>query len=209
MNDFNNEPGNYKPDDFNQYNMNYPQNPMDARVGFGRRFGAAIIDSLIILTLILIVFSYTGFWDSAADYGREVTGYIETNNEQMINVLTERFLEENKDSLLFSGLLVPLYFFLEVLIGASLGKLILGIKIGGLELNAAEGSKLTLRWAFKQSSNLLGLLGTALMIEALSTISSLLFLLVFVGFFFTLGEKKQSFHDMLAGTAVYFKEDIK
>jgi uncharacterized RDD family membrane protein YckC len=46
-------------------------------------------------------------------------------------------------------------------------------------------------------------------IHVLATLGSLAGLIIFVGCFFTLGVKKQAFHDMIAKTAVYKKTAIK
>lgn len=97
------------------------------------------------------------------------------------------------------------YNLIEGFTGASPGKMLLGIKIGNADGTTAELSTLLYRYAIKNVGLLSGSLGFAVGISVLRSLSGLLGLIVFVGYFFAFGVAKQALHDVIAKTAVYEK----
>ena len=45
-------------------------------------------------------------------------------------------------------------------------------------------------------------------IDVINSVGSLLWVVIVVGFFFVLAEKRQAFHDMIAKTAVFKRDDV-
>ncbi|HET9707539.1 MAG TPA: RDD family protein, partial [Gemmatimonadales bacterium] len=111
--------------------------------------------------------------------------------------------------ILAAYLIVVVYFLFEGLTGYTLGKLILGIRIANDDGTAAGVGKLLYRYLLKNSGSFLALVALFTGVHALATLGNLAGLLIFVGCFFTLGMKRQAFHDMIAKTAVYPKGAIK
>ena len=91
----------------------------------------------------------------------------------------------------------------EGLTGAALGKMLLKVRIKSDDGRPAGTGKLLTRAAVKYSGSLLGLLAAISGVAVIGTLGSLTGLVIFVGFFFVLGQAQQAFHDMIAKTAVY------
>jgi len=102
-------------------------------------------------------------------------------------------------------LLLLLYSLIEGLTGASPGKMILGLKIGNENGSRADSRQLLSRWFVKNIELVLWTVGAITAVEILWDMGSLLGFIVFIGCFFVLGQRKQSFHDSISKTAVYSK----
>lgn len=183
------------PPDYSQMMPDYSYNdPYAFRVGFGRRLGAFLIDYLIFSLLMTIVLFATGKMDELMSLG--ASGSFDIND---IYKLTESMAP-----LVLT--LTLIYYSLEAFIGATLGKLTLGIKIASDNQTPAPIQKLLTRYLIKNVNTVLSTIGLA--VAFLGTIGTFLGFVVFIGYFFIFGQKKQGFHDMIAGTAVYYNEDI-
>jgi uncharacterized RDD family membrane protein YckC len=176
------------------------------RIGFGKSLLAALIDYAIVAIVTIIIFSYSGFFKSAADFGTNVRSA--GGDVALIQELQNEFLAQNRGNFYFSILISMAYFSLEILVAASLGKLILGLQIGRADGKKAGYGSLILRYILKYSVNIFSLLWLMTGISTFNSIGTLVFLVIFVGFFFTLSNKRQAFHDMIAKTAVYKKNAI-
>ena len=86
--------------------------------------------------------------------------------------------------------------------------MILGLKIANQDGTAANISTYMIRWAVKNSGNLLQAIAGLVGIKIIATIGSLAGLAILVGCFFVLGANRQAFQDMAAKTAVFKKGDI-
>ncbi|MER3328581.1 MAG: RDD family protein, partial [Candidatus Kapaibacterium sp.] len=124
------------------------------------------------------------------------------NNIERITLLMQ-------DSSLIAVILGLIYYSTEVLFGASLGKMFLGIKIASTNRREATTSQLLSRFLLKHSNSILSVLGILLSIQFLQGFSSIILLILVIGFFFTLGAKRLALHDMITNTAVFYKENIK
>ena len=170
-------------------------NPYEYRVGFGRRLGAYLLDAVIFTLLFMILLL--------------VTGDIKELMAISANAFDMDKINEAAEMIAPKVLLLSLiYYSLEAFIGATLGKLTLGIKIGTEDRRHAGLAQLITRFAIKNISTLLGLINLLVLLSFLDFISSLLSWIVIIGCFFVLGQKRQSFHDMIAKTAVYYKDEI-
>jgi len=188
----------------NEPNYNYSnympdysyQNPYEYRVGFGRRLFAFILDYIIYTLIFLVALVLSGKINDVVN--------IASMGTLDINEITEI-----SKSILPLALIVSLiYYSLEAFIGATLGKLTLGIKIGNLNRENATINQLLLRYSIKNINVLLSLIGLIPALSFLNSIGSLLGIIVFIGYFFIFSEKKQALHDKIANTAVYYKDEI-
>lgn len=173
------------------------------RVRFGRRFGAAIIDFFLFMLLLLIGLSFVDFYSLIAT--------IDPNELRNPN-----FIYENEDFFKEIGSKVSIVFYIifgllhlpQAIIGVTIGKILLSIKAANDNRTQAEPVVLVKRFAIKHSWVLAGFLSFVLSIEFLGTIEFILFVILIISCFFSLGDKGQTLHDMIAKTAVYHKNDI-
>ncbi|PKL78154.1 MAG: hypothetical protein CVV25_12545 [Ignavibacteriae bacterium HGW-Ignavibacteriae-4] len=166
------------------------------RVGFGRRLGAFIIDFIFNSIIGFIVMLATGVFSEILLIENPL------NNIDKITLIIQ-------DSSMIAVVIGLIYYSMEVLLGASIGKMLLGIKIASSDRSEASTSQLLNRYLLKHSNSILSVLGILLSIHLLQGLSSIIIVIIIIGFFFTLGSKRQALHDMLTNTAVYYKDNIK
>jgi uncharacterized RDD family membrane protein YckC len=173
------------------------------RIGFGRRFGAYLIDAIFFFIFLIIAMIFTGVLE-------EFMAFMPTDSTNF-NWMT--YMEEFSD---FSARRVlPLtiavsfvYYSLEIIFAQSLGKMLLGIVIGTDDRKFAPYKNLIIRFAIKNISLFFDLLLFFTAVSIFGTLGSFLSFVVFIGFFFVFGEKKQALHDTLAKTAIYYKDEL-
>lgn len=178
------------------------------RVGFGPRAGAFVIDSFIISVLASIVM--------AALMGPTFTAFIRGH-------LTEAYLsgqtvssgissQEARDGLMRISLFIAhfstLYMISEAFWGATPGKMLMGLKIGTQAGMKGDIWIYFPRFALKNSSVLLDLLGRLTHLTLFSTLGGFAGMLIFMGCFLALGIRKQALHDTMVRTAVFKKGDL-
>lgn len=191
-------PENPKYQEYASYMPDYSYvDPYANRVGFGRRLVAYIIDNLILMLLTLFLMLLTG----ALNELMEVAG------RGMFNIV--EIMELSAKFTLPITLLHIVYYLTEIFWGFSLGKIAMSVKIGSDSQTLASTLKLTKRYLFKHSSSIISVFVAITSIMMLGFLSSLASIIIIVGCFFVLGQRKQALHDMLAGTAVFYKEDLK
>ncbi|RMF35338.1 MAG: RDD family protein [Chlorobiota bacterium] len=187
----------------------------ELRIGFGRRLAALVIDALIIAAVTMIVYAIAH------------TSVEQLLSERLSQQLHEQSTalaelgDEQADALMdfttaatvwgfLAGLIALLYSLMEIAYGATLGKMALGITIANADATSASTGTLATRWFIKSGlSSLLNLLATVTAASILSTLSTIIGLVIFVGCFFVLGASRQALHDMIAKTAVYRRSDIR
>ncbi len=166
------------------------------RVGFGRRFGAFIIDFIFNAIIGTIIMLTTGVFSEIMTMDNPL------NNIEAITLIMQ-------DSSLIAVVIGLVYYSTEVLLGASIGKMLLGIKIASSDRSEASTSQLLSRYLLKHSNSIFSVLGILLSIHFFQGLSSIVIVIIVIGFFFTLGSKRQAIHDMVTNTAVYYKDNIK
>ena len=173
---------------------------MENRIGFGKRLGAAIIDGILItiLTMLLgtVVMGIFGLGAGVAGQSGDAeaaAGLI----MGMVGSLT-----------IGLPVFATLYMLIEGVVGASPGKMILGIKIGNADGTPASVGTYLLRWVIKNISFVLGLIAAIASIGIIGTIGNILGLVILIGCFFVLASKRQAFHDMAAKTAIFNRADL-
>ncbi len=178
------------------------ENQVDTeRIGFGKRLGARLLDGLLLIILGPTIGSLLG--PSVGDY------FLPIIDLEQLEMLENYGLDDmmNVMTAMIAGvsIVTVLIFVLEGMTGQSPGKMILKIQNKNEDGTEASASALWLRAFAKYSDNVLSLLGLFAGIAILSSIATFAGLVIFIGCFFVLGEKKQSFHDMISKTAVFNK----
>jgi uncharacterized RDD family membrane protein YckC len=180
------------------------------RIGFGKRLIAYIID-MILSTILGFIISFS-FGKSLVDF------FYESSEINEIIITFEKFENilpgiSNFIKIFFEvgsviALIGFLIMFLEAMTGQTPGKMFLGIKNGNQDGSNATTTTLLVRTLIKNISSVLSLIAVILSVTILGNIGSFLGFIIFIGCFFTLGDSKQSIHDMIAKTAVYNKSEL-
>lgn len=180
----------------------------EKRVGFGKRFGGYFIDA-VILILLSIIFSAVG--------SSFIDPYVETLvQEQLANNPNADQMPEFVETITrysmtigFVGNIVGMLMSLmELLTGASPGKMILRMQIAHPDGKRGNIGLWAPRWLLKQFAGILSLVSMFLGMKILGTVGSILGVVFFFGCFFALSQKKQALHDIIAKTAIFNNEDI-
>lgn len=183
------------------------QNNNTNRIGFGPRLGAYLID----FVFNAIVGSFLGMALGATLVGiffgsQAATGSVE--GDALVGGFGA-LLGGMIGTLAGIYLMSLVMFIIEGITGQTPGKMLLKIKNANQDGTAANSSVLWIRALLKYSGTILALLAGVTSVAILGTLGSLAGLAIFVGCFFTLGDKKQALHDIVAKTIVLKKEDIK
>lgn len=177
---------------------------MESRIGFGPRLGAYVLDIVFVIGLSYIAIYFSAdFFETLADTSKLTDEQFEVLTA---NPLLWQFSVLLPVAAAFVGVL---YNLIEGITGFTIGKLIIGIKIGNQDGTPASQGTLMLRYALKNIGSIFSLLSILLIVSFLSTIGSILGLIIFIGCFFVLADKRQAFHDMIAKTAVFKKAELE
>jgi uncharacterized RDD family membrane protein YckC len=171
-------------------------NPYEYRIGFGKRLLAYIIDLLIVSIIFAIILMTTDKLDTLISAANNILSDLEGYTQEVMGIMPIYIL--------FS----LVYYSLEGFIGATVGKLLIGIRIANDDRTHASLSKMLSRFAFKNIGIIFSLLTLITSISLFENIGTFLGLIIFVGCFFVLSSKKQAFHDSLAKTAVFYSDEI-
>lgn len=185
----------------------------ELRVGFGRRLGAILLDGIIVLLLSGIVYLVAGSAFEPLAQERLASQVEEYNITLPDSEDTDTIASFTQVSTTF-GIIVSIvglvYWLMEISLAATPGKMMLGIKIANADATAAPTSVLATRWFIKSGlSSLLSIGATFTALSVLSTLSSIVGFVVFIGCFFALSQNRQALHDIIAKTAVYRREHIR
>ena len=162
------------------------------RKGFGIRFGAFLID-LVILIIIQAIISFILIGSLNVNFGTSTPTAVSAEDLGKIRMAS-----------IVSGLLMLAYWSLEIFRAQSVGKMALGMRIGNAAGTVpADTGTLAMRYAVKNSPGIVNLLAALSGVTALGYVGGALGLVFFIGCFFALGQSRQALHDMIAKTAVY------
>lgn len=182
------------------------------RVGFGKRFLAYVIDTLIMLTLS------TAVGILAVATKMSVPDVVAAQLEELFNLYTElgidggaiRFMESMFGGMLLASLaLGVIYPLIEGITGASPGKRILSICVATPDGREADLRIYLRRYVVKNLGKVLAVLALVPTLGLLGTISTLYDVVFFLGCFIALGSTRLTLHDMIAQTAVFHRSDIQ
>ena len=173
---------------------------MADRIGFGKRFGAYLIDFVITLVVGSILGSILGGMMGAAGGAAMVDAGAEMDGAAVGGILGMVL-----GAYLGIGVVGLILFLWEGITGAAAGKLLLGIKIKNADGATAPAGQLIGRSAVKYSGSLLTLLYAITDISIISTLAAIAGILIFFGCFCVFGQGKQALHDLIVKTAVFPK----
>lgn len=172
---------------------------MATRIGFGRRFGAAILDMIALMILSFFVGPMLG-----GIFGGAAGGTMGALSGDPVGGATAGgALGAVMGAMAGMVIVSVLYWLLEIFSAASPGKMMLGIKIRNADASAASTNTLATRYAVKNVMTVAGLLTLITGIQMIATLGNILGFIVFIGLFFVFGSNRQALHDMIAKTAVY------
>jgi uncharacterized RDD family membrane protein YckC len=176
------------------------------RIGFGTRLGAYLLDVVIAGAGGFAIGIFAGTTLAALFFSTDMvegTEEAEAMASGIVGILGGAIGTVAGMMLIF--LIIML---MEAFTGQTFGKMILGIKNGSDDGSIASTGALLTRALVKYIGTIMTVLAGITGVVMLSTVGSFGGFIVFIGFFFILGENKQGFHDMLAKTAVYNKSDL-
>ncbi len=172
------------------------------RATFGIRFAAFAIDFFIIFIITSLLGYLLGYYSE----------FIEKGFSAFMN---PQFSKEIGKNLAPINLVITIiYIAIEVSMATSIGKMILGLKIGSFNREEAEISQLIIRTSLKHFSIIFMII--PLVIKEMTASSEMVIgylnsaygILFFISCLFAFGMKRQTVHDMIAKTAVYKKSNI-
>ncbi|MEW2130320.1 RDD family protein [Streptomyces sp. NPDC005435] len=174
-----------------QPGVGYPGGPGPRLASMGRRFGARAIDAVIltVLSFVLSIAGVASFANSVQDCDPASTTY-----ETCVNDAGASMMSKLLPLLLLFGLATLLYEWLMVgLIGATLGKLAVGIRVVQADTGQKPGLlKSFLRWIIPTAAGYVSCgIGQ---------------LLVYLSPFWDNSGRQQGWHDKVAGTLVVHKD---
>ncbi len=188
--------------DYEQYDY---VDELDFRVGFGKRFLAWFIDIVIFSGILFTVIVSTGIYDLYVEF---FSTMMESGGASVDPNLMADFEQVGYQITMYSTVIGLLYFSLEVIYGATIGKMLMGLRIAHADRTWGSIQKLMIRSAIKNISFVFNVLFLATSAAIISTFGTILGFVAFIGCFVVLSEKKQALHDLIAGTAVYYKAEI-
>lgn len=169
------------------------------RVGFGKRLSAMIIDSILFFLICgFLSFLFAGL----------ITGLLDTFNVNKDITIVAGAFGALASLLFIAPFMYFVFYLMEGFTGYTLGKFILGIRVGTADGKIADTSVLITRYLIKSSSTFVSILSLFTGIEFLGTLSTLSGFILFIGCFMVLSENRQAIHDLLSKTAVYYKKDL-
>lgn len=184
---------------------------MENRIGFGARFGAVVIDVVIIGVLNFVI---GGTITTMLGIGMMSAAGAQGSPEAAAGMISGLIATVLAMAAVMA-ILTLLYFLIEGVVGASPGKMILGIKVGTADGKQGNIALYLKRWGVKNFPNLLGLLaailgmvGVTAVVGILGIISQIASLVLLIGAFWIFGASKQCLWDKLAGTAIYKRSDL-
>ena len=173
------------------------------RVGFGKRLGAALLDLVIFNIIFFLVFYFTGkFNEVVSVMPGSITEFFSNPD---IAMELEAIMKPVMTLIFIIGVV---YYSMEIFLAATPGKMLLGIQIACDDRKRGDIPTLFIRFIFKHIDYVFTLLVLVTSIKIFDTLGTVASIIILIGFFFVLAEKRQAFHDMIAKTAVYHKGDI-
>ena len=188
-------------------NMHNEVIDMENRIGFGKRFIAVIIDAIIVSVLAFFIAPLIG----GTLGGLTGAGATTAGAEMALadgGGAAGGILGMIMGSIIASAVVVLVYFLLEAFTGATLGKMILGIKIGTDDGKNGSTPLYLKRYLIKNIGSFVVIAGGLLAIEMISNVGNIISFVIFLGYFIVFSSKKQALHDLLSKTAVYKRADL-
>ncbi len=180
---------------------------VESRVGFGLRFVASLLDVVFMLIGGLAIGGIFGGVLGGIFGG--TLGTIDTGTEAISGAQAGGVIGFLLGALIALPAFGIVYALLEAFTGATVGKMLLGIKVGDADGTRAGLGKLFLRYALKNGAFVCTLLAGLVGVELFNTLGGIWSLIWFLGCFLVLTQARQGLHDKIAGTAVYPKKVLR
>jgi uncharacterized RDD family membrane protein YckC len=178
------------------------------RSGFGIRFAAYILDSVIVAIIAMLATLLIGidFFSNTPIVAEQVQTLKDLASMLKIPVaeLKKFFLVMSTFSTV-ATITTMAYSMLEALFAASPGKRVFGLQAATIEGSFATRQVLWKRWAFRNINVFISFFGLIHALSFFEDISSLFLLVFCIGCLFLLGSQRLTLHDRLSQTAVYPK----
>ena len=181
---------------------------MEKRIGFGLRLAAYAIDIVFVWILSGIISRYATTF--MAVQAQAQVDELMASNPLLAGMYTGEMLNMVVSVTRISLIVIfarLLYFSTEIFLGASLGKIILGLKIANADGSNASVGVLLARYLLKHIKKVCTVLALLCIPVMFNMFGSLFGLAIFVGCFFAAGDRHQALHDMMCHTIVVKKEN--
>ncbi len=172
------------------------------RVGFGKRLSAYLIDKVIYSLLTMFVFLSNNSFMALVSKNQ---GNLDVFNSDLLKSYSDVILEMTP----LLTLIGFLYYSLEIFFAQSIGKMIIGIKIGNENRTKADLTQLLIRYFVKNADTVIGLIIVITSLKFLTSLQLFVTIIIFLGCFMVLARKRQALHDIPAKTAVFMKNAFK
>jgi uncharacterized RDD family membrane protein YckC len=179
---------------------------MEKRVGFGMRFAAALIDLAVVGVVGFVAGATLGGMLGGGIGG--LLGGSAGGDEAAAGAALGASIGAVLGVVAALAVFVFLYSLIEAFAGASPGKMILRLKVGTHDGRRGSTPLYVKRWAIKYAGTLLGLLGAIPGLHIFGLLAPAASLVIFIGCFLVLGDRRQALHDLGAATAVFRKSDL-
>ena len=179
---------------------------MENRIGFGPRLGAYVIDIVFVWILSTVISRVASTWMLVQAQTR--VNELMASNPVIAGMYTGEMLDMLVSVTRISLIIVfarLLYFSTEIFLGASVGKLLLGLKIANVDGGNATVGELVVRYLLKHISKVCTILALLCIPVVFNFMGSLFGFVIFIGCFFAAGDKHQALHDMMCRTIVVKK----
>ena len=183
------------------------------RVGFGKRLSAYLIDKVIYSLLTMFVFLSNNSFMALVSKNQ---GNLDVFNSDLLKSYSDvisDLLKSYSDVILEMTPLLTLigflYYSLEIFFAQSIGKMIIGIKIGNENRTKADLTQLLIRYFVKNADTVIGLIIVITSLKFLTSLQLFVTIIIFLGCFMVLARKRQALHDIPAKTAVFMKNAFK
>ncbi|MBR4620191.1 MAG: RDD family protein [Salinivirgaceae bacterium] len=179
---------------------------MEKRIGFGPRLGAYVIDIVFVWILAGILSRVSTSW--MAVLAQQQVDALVSSNPFFAQIYTPEMLNIVVATTRISLIVIfaeLIYFSTEIFLGASLGKIILGLKIANADGGNASVGALIGRYLLKHVKRVCTVLAFLVLTRVFNFFGSLFGFVIFIGCFFAAGDRHQALHDMICKTIVVRK----
>lgn len=179
---------------------------MENRIGFGPRLGAFVIDIVFVWILSGLISRFaTSFM---AVQAQAQVDELMASNPFIAGMYTGEMFNMAVSMTRISLIVIfarLLYFSTEIFLGASVGKLLLGLKIVNADGSDASTGVLLGRYLLKHIGKVCTVLALFCLPPLFNGFGNLFGFAIFVGCFFAAGDRHQALHDMICKTIVVKK----
>ncbi|MBO7495262.1 MAG: RDD family protein [Salinivirgaceae bacterium] len=179
---------------------------MENRIGFGPRLGAYVIDIVFVWILSAIISAILPSF--FVEMAQKQIDEILSSNQMVASLYTGEMLKILVSATriaLIVNVAQLLYFSTEIFLGASVGKMLLSLKIANVDGGNASAGSLVARYLLKHISKVCTVLALFCIPAMLNLMGNLFGFVIFIGCFFAAGDRHQALHDMMCRTVVVKK----